>query len=259
MGFVMDERSRHKKLLEYLDKYSTATVEELVEYLDCSPATVRRDINKLSIAHKLMKIRNGAERVLAPEDSGLFHLKDFFPTISTINNFEEKDRIAKKAVEICKDKDNIFISEGKTTFLMGKYLIDRDVQVYSNYMPLATYLISNAFSHLIVLGGQYIRSQSLLVLPDRNIPFKGRYLFCTGDGLTEAGLSKSGLLTFMEEKKLLKQVDKVVVMVDSQKINVMGGILLASLNEIDIVITGKETDEVMINKLKQNNIEVYLV
>lgn len=255
----MDERARHKKLLAYLDKYSVATVDEFVEYLNCSPATVRRDINKLNATHKLVKIRNGAERILAPEESGLFHLKDFFPTISKINNFEEKNRIAQKAVEICQDKDNIFISEGKTTFLMGKYLTERDVQVYSNYMPLVTYLISHAFSHLVVLGGQYIRSQSLLVLPDRNIPFKGRYLFCTGDGLTETGLSKSGLLTFMEEKKLLKQVDKVVVMVDSQKMNVMGGILLASLSEIDIVITGIEADKNMVNILKENDIEIHLV
>ncbi len=255
----MRERNRHKNLIAYLEKYSVASVDELVAHLEASPATIRRDITKLHSQNQLLKVRNGAERLLAPEEKGLFNLKSFFPTITDISNFEEKDKIAQKAVEICSDKDNIFISGGRTPFLMGKYLQKREIQVYTNYMPLATYLISYEFAHLVVLGGQYIKSQNLLVLPDRNIPFKGRYLFCTGDGLTEAGLSKSGLLSFMEEKKLLKQADKVVVLIDSQKINIMGGILLASLQEIDIVITGKNTDEYMINILKDNHIEVHLV
>ncbi len=255
----MQERSRHKKLIAYLEKHSVATVKELVTHLEASPATIRRDITKLHMQHKLLKVRNGAERLLSPEEKGLFNLKSFFPTITDIANFEEKDRIAQTAVEICSDKDNIFVSGGRTPFLMGQYLLKRDIQVYTNYMPLATYLISYEYAHLVVLGGQYIKNQNLLVLPDRNIPFKGRYLFCTGDGLTEAGLSKSGLLSFMEEKKLLEQVDKVVVLIDSQKMNIMGGILLASLEEIDIIITGKNADENMINILKNNHVTVYLV
>ena len=255
----MNESSRHQKILQYLSEHAVATVSELVEHLNKSPATIRRDITKLDESKRLKKVRNGAERLAVEMHQNGQPLKSLYPNISEIHNFHENDRIARKAVELCMEKDNIFISEGRATFLMGRYLLAHNIQVYTNYMPLATYLIAEDFPHLVVLGGQYVKNQNLLVSPDKNKDYQGRYLFCSGDGITEAGLTKSGLLAFMEEKKLVEHVDKIVALVDSDKIGVIGGVLLFSLDELDVVITGRDADPDVIAHLKDKNIAVHLV
>ncbi|MCE2596828.1 HTH-type transcriptional regulator UlaR [Motilimonas cestriensis] len=255
----MTAKLRHNQILDYLQEHSLATVSQLVDLLQCSPATVRRDISDLDTEGKLKKIRNGAEKILSPTVSTSPGMVGFYPTISDYSNYEESDRIAQKAVALCQEKDNIFIGEGQTPFLMGKYLLNSNVHVYSNYLPLLTYLISQNYPHLVVLGGQYIKSQNLLVSPDTHVSYQGRYMMVSGDGLTEAGLTKSALLTFMEEKKMLQYADKVIALVDSTKVGVFGGISLFTLDQIDMVITGKAADPKMIEVLLEHNIQVHLV
>ena len=255
----MTARSRHTKILDYLNEHTIASVKQLVEILQCSPATIRRDIVELDAEGKLKKIRNGAEKMLSPDASHSPGMIGFYPQISDYKNYEESDRIARKAVEICQEKDNIFIGEGQTPFLMGKYLIDTHVHVYSNYLPLVTYLISQDYPHLVVLGGQYIKNQNLLVSPDVHVSYQGRYMFVSGDGLTEAGLTKSALLAFMEEKKMLQYADKVIALVNADSMGVFGGISLFDLEELDIVITGKGADPKLIDLLNEKHVKVYQV
>ncbi|GGA95545.1 HTH-type transcriptional regulator UlaR [Agarivorans gilvus] len=255
----MSAKLRHNQILQYLEEHTFASVQQLVELLDCSPATIRRDLIDLDNEGKLKKIRNGAEKILSPNAESSPGMVGFYPNISDYSNYEESDRIAQQAVELCEQRDNIFVGEGRITFLMGKYLLASQVHVYSNYLPLLTYLISQDYPHLVVLGGQYIKSQSLLVSPDNHSSYQGRYLIVSGDGLTEAGLTKSALLTFMEEKKMLRYADKVVAMVEADKVGVFGGVSLFTLDEIDIVITGKQADPKVLERLKEHNVQVYLV
>ncbi|MES9874959.1 MAG: DeoR family transcriptional regulator [Candidatus Sedimenticola sp. PURPLELP] len=255
----MSSRSRQKRLLEHLETHSIATVKQLVDHLDASPATIRRDITELDRQEKLKKIRNGAEKILSPGAGESTGLKSIYPNISDYGSFEENERIAQMAVELCQEKDNIFVGEGQTTFLIGKYLLNRNIHVYSNYLPLLVYLISEEFPNLVVLGGQYIKSQNMLVSPEPHAAYQGRYLFCSGDGLTEAGLTKSALLAFMEEKKILAYADKVIALVESDKIGKTGGIPIFTLNELDAVITGKEADQEFIALLESKNVAVYQV
>ena len=142
---------------------------------------------------------------------------------------------------------------------MGKYLLDSHVYIFSNYLPLLIYLISKNYPHLVVLGGQFSKSQNMLVSPEPHVSYQGRYLIVGGDGLTDAGLTKSALLTFVEEKKMLGYADKVMVLLESEKVGVFGGVSLFRLDQIDIVVTGKDADKKIIQLLLDNNIQVYLV
>lgn len=51
----MTEAQRHQILLEMLAQLGFVTVEKVVERLGISPATARRDINKLDESGKLKK------------------------------------------------------------------------------------------------------------------------------------------------------------------------------------------------------------
>ncbi len=59
----MTEAQRHQILLDMLAQFGFVTVENVIERLGISPATARRDINKLDESGKLKKVRNGAEAI----------------------------------------------------------------------------------------------------------------------------------------------------------------------------------------------------
>ncbi len=253
---------RQRKLLEHLGEVEVATVKQLVEALDSSPATIRRDINLLNNLGKLRKIRNGAERISVAGSSELAHFSDHLVIRSDQSDHEayyEAHRIAEQAVKLCKTKDSIYIGTGSIACLMSRYLLDSTIQVYSNSVPLIIKLLSASYPHLVVLGGQHIESQGILVSPPSKLNFQGHYLIVDADGLSEVGLTKSAMLAYMEEKRMQRHVDKVVALVSSDKIGVDSGIPVFDLDEIDIVITGKDADPKVLDMLRAKTIEVYTV
>lgn len=62
----MTEAQRHQILLDLLAQTGFVTVEQVMSRLGISPATARRDINKLDESGKLKKVRNGAEAISEP-------------------------------------------------------------------------------------------------------------------------------------------------------------------------------------------------
>jgi DeoR family ulaG and ulaABCDEF operon transcriptional repressor len=82
--------------------------------------------------------------------------------------------------------------------------------------------------------------------------------FCsTSHGLMHSTCSSA--VAFMEEKKMHAYADKIIALVDADKIGVFGGITLFNLDELDIVITGKTADPAIIERLNRKNIKVFLV
>lgn len=86
----MTEAQRHQILLEMLAQLGFVTVEKVVERLGISPATARRDINKLDESGKLKKVRNGAEAITQQRPR-------WTPmNLHQAQNHDEKVRIAKR-------------------------------------------------------------------------------------------------------------------------------------------------------------------
>ena len=57
----MNETYRHQNLLSLLEEKKILSTTEIIDLLEISPATARRDINKLNEQGRLRKVRNGAE------------------------------------------------------------------------------------------------------------------------------------------------------------------------------------------------------
>ncbi|MGL4794994.1 MAG: DeoR family transcriptional regulator, partial [Aeromonas jandaei] len=60
----MTEAHRHNAILELLNQKRHLSVNSIMQAFDISPATARRDINKLNDSGKLRKVRNGAEALM---------------------------------------------------------------------------------------------------------------------------------------------------------------------------------------------------
>lgn len=90
----MTEAQRHQILLDMLAQLGFVTVENVIERLGISPATARRDINKLDESGKLKKVRNGAEAITQQRPR-------WTPmNLHQAQNHDEKVRIAKAASQL---------------------------------------------------------------------------------------------------------------------------------------------------------------
>ncbi|WP_087020655.1 HTH-type transcriptional regulator UlaR [Thaumasiovibrio subtropicus] len=251
----MNEVQRHSGILSLLEENQTINVAHIIEHFDVSPATARRDISKLDELGKLRKIRNGAERIEMKK-------KKWTPlNINSTEHYEEKTQIALKAAALCAPGDSVVINCGSTAFLLGQKLCGQDVQIVTNYFPLASYLINEDHDDVIIIGGQYNRAQNIFLNPAPNSlgGYAGNWMFTSGKGLTEAGLYKADMLTAVAEQQMLEQIDKLVVVVDSSKVGQRTGMLFCPARKIDILITGKDADQDVIHAIEAQGTQVILV
>lgn len=258
----MNEAQRHRSLLDHLNSHTFITTNDYVKMLDISLSTARRDITKLAEEGKLKKIRNGAEVINHDAPLATTHVpSSFIPKEKDIECYAAKQRIAKAAADMCEEHDSIIVSGSNTTFLMGEHLLHRDVQVVTNFMPLAYQLISQDHQSIIILGGQYLPERQITISPDEEAAddHKSRFVFFTGTGVTAAGIHTSDLLVYMAEKKLLEYGDRIVALIDSSKVGKHGGKLLTCTSKLDTLITDEGADQQTLNSLRQQGVNVVVV
>lgn len=247
----MNEQFRHRQLLNLLEEKQFLSTQEIIQRLGISPATARRDINKLNEQGKLLKVRNGAEMLRSD-----FMSKD----TNNISNREEKQRIAQAASRLCRDGDSVLITCGSTMLMLGENLCRKNLQIITNYLPLANHLIENEHDDIVIIGGQYNHNKSItLSLNAQNeASYAADIMFTSGKGFTEQGLFKTDMIIANSEKQMSAKANKYVALLDSSKLGKCVGMLFSELKEIDILVTGKEADPEIISLLREQGLEIIL-
>ena len=256
----MNEAKRHRLITDRLRKQQVISMQEVMDLLNVSLSTARRDILKMDELGLLRKIRNGAEALNTDTNTPTGIVMPGYPTAHTTHNYEEKLEIAKAASKLCEDNDTVIINGSNTTCLMAEYLVERPVQIITNYLPLSCFLITQSKANLVLLGGQYISERYITISTEEELNlYTGRYVFITGSGLTSEGLHTTDLLVFSAVKELLKRGQNIVVMVDSSKVGAQGGRLLAEATNIDVLITGRDAEKSILDGLREQGVEVITV
>ncbi len=249
----MNENYRHRKLLNLLDEHQILSTAQIIQLLDVSPATARRDINKLNQMGKLTKVRNGAEKINIGAAAELSQ-------DSPVNNFSEKQRIAERASLLCQDGDSVVITCGTTMQMLGHCLNGRRLQIITNYLPLANALIEQEHDDIVIIGGQYNKAKQVtLSLNNQNdAVYAANIMFTSGKGFTAEGLYKTDMIIANSERQMSSKVSKYVVVLDSSKLGKQVGMLFSELKNIDVLVTGKEADPEIINDLRNKGLEIIL-
>ncbi|MDO9812983.1 HTH-type transcriptional regulator UlaR [Glaesserella parasuis] len=245
----MNENYRHRQLLDLLTERKVLSTQEIIELLDISPATARRDINKLSEQGRLHKVRNGAEAISV----------GFIPSNREIKNNDEKQRIAEAASKLCKEGDSVVLTCGSTMSMLGSRLCGQRLQIITNYLPLANHLIDHNHDDVVILGGQYNKNKAItLSISGNEMSYAANIMFTSGKGFTLEGLYKTDMIIAHSENQISSKAQKYVVLLDSIKLGKRVGMLFSELSKIDILITGSEADPEIIKQLREKGLEVIL-
>lgn len=246
----MNETYRHKELLALLEERKVLSTADIMQLLNVSPATARRDISKLDEQGKLKKVRNGAEAVFSPA-----HIAP-----KKTNNAEEKQRIAEAAGRLCKDGESLILTCGSTMQMLGNVLCGRKLQIITNYLPLANQLIEGAHDDVVIMGGQYNKHKKVMLsLNTQNeMTYAASTMFTSGKGLTSEGLFKTDMIIANAEQQMAKHAERYVVLLDSTKLGKKVGMLFKEFDKIDLLITGKEADPAIIQELRNKGLDIIL-
>lgn len=247
----MNAHYRHSNLLNLLNKQGFLSTQQIIDLLNISPATARRDINLLHKLGKLRKVRNGAEALH-------FDVNHYHPR--TFSNSNEKQRIAQVASQLCKEGESVLLTCGSTMLMLGEQLCGKKLQIITNYLPLANHLIERNHEDLVILGGQYNRDKAItLSLNMQNeATYIANIMFTSGRGLTLDGLYKTDMIIANSEQQMSAKSGKYVVLLDSSKLGQQVGMLFTKLENIDVLVTGREASTEIIENLRSRGLKVIL-
>lgn len=234
MGKVASRRDGIRRVLER-DGY--VSLSSLSEEFGVAPVTIHRDLDHLEEEGVLERVRGGARRIrstrpIATEFSG-----------RQAQMREQKERIARRAIEAIPDGATIFMDSSTTVLAMAPFLEQepgRGLTIVTNSPMLATGLKAPLI-HLIVLPGEV--NQSMRAVTGRwTVEFieqlSFNVAFVSAAGVTESG----GLMTTQRElaevaKAALPRSQQRIALLDSSKFGVSALLTAAPMEQIDLLIT----------------------
>jgi len=252
----MLEAERQKIILKLVQERSIVSVADLVEILDASDATVRRDVNALADRGEIRRIRGGAEAVRPRHEARLVGTPF---ALSRDMHVPQKRAIARAAAALIEDGDSIIISGGTTTFALTEFLSERSLDVLTNSIAIVTQLLATSRNRVTIPGGTIFREQNIVLSPFENDTIKNFWaekMFVSGYGVNRFGLMEADPLIVQSHSRLLRRTDKLIVMADSSKLQQRSSMIVAALDQISTLITDDGANDESLAPFREAGIEV---
>lgn len=239
----MLKKERHDFIMRQINLHNRVLSSDLIQLLNVSEDTIRRDLQELSDENRLYKVHGGALS------------KSYHSTFddSTVYAKDAKINIAKKAILLIKDGMLVLTGGGTTIIEMVKQLPD-DLQAtfftisplvaveLSKYPKIEVVLIGGVFSKnsQITYGGQVI---SQLAQINADLCLMGTSAIHPVDGLTDTDWEINQL-----KKRMLNSSKKTAILCISEKLNITLRLKVADLEHIQYLITELEPNDQRLKK-----------
>ena len=246
---------RRQKILDIIARELTIRVSSLSEMLGVSEMTIRRDLDYLG-KRGLAERTHGGAVFIKRRSPGKFQYKNSIQT-----NPDERTRIARAAAALIEPHDMVYLGEGATTPEMMHY-IDPDMPftIITNNLGVASQFRGRA-AELIVLGGAYSPETHALSGPitmEQIRQINASKVFLGVDGLSlRSGLTTPDLDIAAIERSMIRYTrGKVIAMADHSKFGLVAEVVVASIQEIDVIVTDEKIPSGFQKDLEQTGVEV---
>ena len=226
---------RRQKVLELVNEHGFMALAEWAATLNTSESTIRRDLDYWH-QHGLIKRTHGGAK-FREDVQGLPALEE-----RASREIEEKRQIAKTAASRIQDGDSILLDGGTTTLELARLLVDRQLQIVTNSLPIAHLFASSRETDLVMLGG-YVYPRTGVALGPLTIrmleDIHVQQTIMSVGGIGAKGLFNSNLLLVESERAMMRAADEVVILADHTKIGRQALTFLCDLADIDTLIVDR--------------------
>src|SRR5262245_1038518 len=147
---------REQAILELLlERRGFIAFRDLEREIDASPATLRRDLERLAGHGRITRVHGGARLATetpspASAPAGLQGVP-FHENI--MRNAAQKQAIGRAAAALCSPGEGVMIDGGSTTLQMCPHLESLNLQVLSNSLHIVSALLTQSGTRVLVPGG----------------------------------------------------------------------------------------------------------
>ncbi|WP_155974465.1 DeoR/GlpR family DNA-binding transcription regulator [Streptococcus ruminantium] len=250
----MNKRERLDEITRLVNKKGTVRISEIVELLNVTDMTVRRDFVELEEQGVLTKIHGGARSNKA------FQYREYSHSEKHIQNKRAKQDIAERAAQLIEDGDTVFLGPGTTVAFLAEAIRNTHLTVITNCMPVFTILSQKKTDdfHVFLLGGEYRQVTESFVGEITNTSLeKMRFskIFFSGNGLKGRNVMTSTLAEAYTQDLAIKHSVEKYLLLDSSKIGKDDFTVFCDLKDVTAIITDVKTGDEN-HQLLENYIEV---
>jgi DeoR/GlpR family transcriptional regulator of sugar metabolism len=224
--------SRLAQIQQMLEDGHALTIGQLTTRLGVSEATVRRDLDVLQRSGVVQRTHGGAVPTTVQELP--------YP-VRGRRQVLEKQAIARAAAAMVSTGDTLFLGGGSTTLRLAERLVDADVTVVTNSLPVATELSQGRRVQVIVVGGT-LRSPELSMIGPRAVEairsYRAGIAFLGVPALdSEHGFTADGDTEAATDAAFMAMARRTVVLADHTKLGRVSTTQVVPLSDIDTVVT----------------------
>lgn len=206
---------RFQKILDILEREKSVSAAELVEQLQSSHSTIRRDLSQLEKMGKLTRIHGGAMikgAQFADQEDRMSTRRDSYRS--------QKKRIGKKAAAMIEPGDFVYIDAGTTTEAMLEQIDVQDVRFVTNAISHAKILARRGYP-VSVIGGSF-KEITEAIVGEEAVESVERFNFTKGFFGTN-GIDEQGILNTPDgreagiKRAAMRQCAKCIILADPSK------------------------------------------
>lgn len=254
MGKTLIPAQRREKIQEYLSVHQIARTTDLMGLLEASEATVRRDLEWLEQKGILERTHGGAilnQRVIFEQEYQ-----------QRVKNFpEEKRRIGELAASLIEEGDIVFMNSGTTATQVLQHIPHNPrITVFTNNISALVDIGDPGF-HLHLTGGEYqARSNSLagrFALDNLSLVFANKAIL----GVDGISLKHGCTVPTNPEAEVVRRMiehtkGQVIIVADHSKWGAVSNFPVASMKEVDKLVTDEGLDRSSIKELAEHSVDV---
>lgn len=231
----MLKQERLEKIVDIVDDQDVATVANLAKTIGVSEMTIRRDLNELDVAGKVLRIHGGAQSV----NNSQTREKNFNEKREI--HVAEKQEVAAKAAKLPQDGETIYIGPGTTLEFMAAKLNQSRLRIVTNSIPVFEAAKDNPNNYdLVLTGGMYRRTSGACIgaLANGDLRSLGYdRAFVDVNGIMNNSLMTANMEEGLTQKIALDRSVHKYVVTDKFKFNKTDFYDFYQLSDVDCLLT----------------------
>ncbi|GLO63566.1 DeoR family transcriptional regulator [Vibrio sp. MACH09] len=254
---MMKTAQRRSEILDSIQQNGSGDVEEFVKRYGVSSVTIRHDLNQLEKQGCVVRCYGGAT------------LNNSFAFDRSLQEkgkikADIKTKLAQKAAEYIEQGDTIILDSGSTTEKIAHQLsLDMPLVVMTNAINIAYHLASSESIDVMVTGGT-IRKNAFSLHGENAEEQLNKYrfdkLFLGVDGFDlSMGITTPHKGEAQVNRTMCQVAKTVIAVCDSSKFNRKSFCIIATLDDIDMLITDSGIPDNYLHSLQELGIDVVVV
>ena len=250
MAIALPKRERKNLIIKQVNIHTRLMFNDLVNLIDVSEDTIRRDVNELAEDGQVIRIKGGVM-------SAAYHYGHESETYAQTNKLV----IAEKTLNLLKDDIIVLIGGGTTVREFIKKIPNTLKATFITVNVLtAVELLDKPMIKTIMIGGQ-VSSYSQMTVSGEVFEYlaniKSDLCILGTNAIDYAnGLTDSDWETIQVKKAMIKAAEKVAILAISEKLNSVMQIKIADIDEVDYLITELPPESSELQAYKSKNLTI---